>query len=281
MIPEPCLMAAVVLRVAPKIIDAIVDQLRDDPTSLRHCSVVAKGWRKRSLKWLFEAIVIQITADPWSFVQWLGEPTPGIVWGGRIQHLVDIEYPGLRLATKYARELRLVQRPPFMWIVPSLLHPILHRFAMFKNVTSLSLNSLSIHHFNEVDTTKIFGHFFPTVRKLSLEDPRSSARGLLWFILRFRVLDDLSICDPEWDDEESALLVSCSAEMPPFRGELEFLRLHDGSADFVNLLARVPIAFRRISIINCQVPSAQINRLLNRLSPSLASFSMSAWFDSG
>lgn len=72
-------MATVVLRVAPNLINAIVDQLRDDPPSLRHCSVVAKRWRERSLKWLFEAIVLQITADPWSYIQWLEEPVPGTI----------------------------------------------------------------------------------------------------------------------------------------------------------------------------------------------------------
>ena len=161
-----------------------------------------------------------------------------------------------------------------------MLYPILHQFAMFNNVTSLSLNSFSLHHFNEVDITEIFEHFFPTVRKLSLEDLCSSVDALIWFLLRFRVLDDLSICDPEWDDEDNALFVSASAELPPFRGELHFLRLHADSVDFIDLLARIPIAFQQVSVVNCQLPSASINRLLNQLSPSLRVFSMSGWFDS-
>jgi len=74
-------MAMVVLRIAPNLINAIVDQLRDDTPSLRHCSMVAKRWRDRSLKWLFRAIVLHITADPWSYIQWLGEPTPGMFRG--------------------------------------------------------------------------------------------------------------------------------------------------------------------------------------------------------
>lgn len=185
------------------------------------------------------------------------------------------------MATKYARELRLVQRPSFMWIVPFLLYPILHQFAAFDNVTSLSLDSLSIHYFNEADIARIFGHFFPTVRTLNLEDSRFSVGGLLRFILRFRVLDDVSVCDPEWDDEDDVSLVSDSAELPPFRGELHFMGLHPDSVGFVNLLAHVPIAFQRVSVLNCRLPPAPINRLLKRLSPSLTSFSMSGWFDSG
>jgi hypothetical protein len=76
---KPRLMAAMVLRVAPNLINAIVDQLRDDIPSLKRCSKVAKLWRARSSKWLFEAIALRITADPWSYTQWLGEPTPGMI----------------------------------------------------------------------------------------------------------------------------------------------------------------------------------------------------------
>lgn len=159
-----------------------------------------------------------------------------------------------------------------------MLYPILHRFAMFNNVTSLSLDSFSINHFNEVDITGIFRHFFPTVRKLNLDDPRSSANGLIQFLLHFQVLDDFSISDPEWDDEKNAPALPTSAELPPFRGELHLLRLHADSADFIGLLACIPIAFQRVSIVNCKLPSIPINRLLNQLSSNLRAFSISAWF---
>ena len=192
----------------------------------------------------------------------------------------DIGSPGLRLAAEYAQELRLVQRPAFMWIAPFLLYPILHQFAMFTNVTSLSLNCFSIHYFNEDEITEVFEHFFPTVRTLNLEDPRSSVNGLIRFLLHFRVLDDFSVSDPEWDGEDVLPVIPTSAKLPPFRGELYLLRLHADSADFIGLLAHIPIAFRRVLVVSCQLPPAPINRLLNQLSPSLRQFSMSTWFDS-
>lgn len=43
--------------------------------------MVARRWRERSLKWLFEAIVLRITANPCSYIQWLEEPTPGMIQG--------------------------------------------------------------------------------------------------------------------------------------------------------------------------------------------------------
>jgi len=105
--------------------------------------------------------------------------------------------------------------------------------------------------------------------------------GLIRFLLHFRVLDNFSISDPEWDDEDGAPSVSASTEPPPFRGELYLLRLHADSANFIDLLASIPIAFQRVTIVNCRLPAAPINRLLDQLSLSLRTFSMSAWFDGG
>ena len=77
-----CLMATVTIRIAPHLTNEIIDQLQDDTLSLRNCSMVAKSWRDRALKWLFEAVVVQVTArDPWSYLRWLGNPTPGRISG--------------------------------------------------------------------------------------------------------------------------------------------------------------------------------------------------------
>ena len=275
-----CLVAVAVLDAVPNLTNAIIDQLQDDTPSLKHCSMVAKRWRERSLKWLFEAIVLRIASDPWWYVQWLGEPTQGMTRHRSWVTSVDNACLGLRLATKYAHELRLVQRPSFTWIAPVFLYPILHRFAMFDNVTSLSLDSFSVHYFDEVDIVEIFRHFFLTVRKLHLEDPRSTVNGLVWFLFHFQVLDDFSISDPKWD-ETDVPFVSGSVGSPPFRGELHLMGLDTDSADFISLLACIPVAFRRVSVVGCQLPAAPLNRLLNRLSPNLRAFSMSTWFDCG
>jgi len=184
------------------------------------------------------------------------------------------------MVTKYAQELRLVQQPSFMWIIPVFLYPILPQFAMFDSVTSLSFDSFSLHQFDEDDIVEIFGHFFPTVQKLDLGDLRSTVGRLVRFLLHFRVLDDFSISDPKWD-EDDAPLASASVDPPPFRGELYFMGLNADSADFVSLLACIPIAFQRVSVVGCQLPSAPLNRLLNQLSLSLREFSMSTWFDGG
>ena len=184
------------------------------------------------------------------------------------------------MATTHARELRLVQYPTLMWITPHMLHPILPRFTAFRAVTCLSIHLFSVRLFSGVDTQAIFGHFFPTVKELNLEEPRATAKGLHQFICRFLVLDHLSISDPEWEPGNTILAPEVET-VPPLRGTLHFLRLHPDSAKFVDLLARMPVAFRDILFVNCQLPSTPVNRLLRRLSPTLKSFSASAWLSGG
>ena len=283
MAPKSSLMATVAIRVAPNLTDNIVDQLKDDPPTLRQCSLVSKLWRARALKWLFEAIVVQFAADPRSYLRWVEEPMLGTVYDGPRVALgsADARSLGLHLAGIHARELHLVQYQSFMWITPHLLYPILPRLAAFNKITSLSLHSFSIHPFDATDIRTIFRHLFQTVRDLNLEEPHANAASLLGFLSHFKVLDDLSISDPEWDHECGAPSVLGEQTWPPLRGTLHFLRIHEDSAEFINLLADITTALQEISLVNCQLPSALINRLLNRTSSSLKIFSMSAWSYSG
>ena len=165
-----------------------------------------------------------------------------------------------------------------MWITPRILSSIIPRFSAFKNITSLSLHSFSVHHFDDLDIQSCFQHVFATVQKLNLEGPRTTAIDLLLFMCNFRALDDFSISDPEWDHETSGPPAPEVRVLPPLRGTLHLLRVHADSADFVSLLAGLSVAFQRVSLVNCQLPSTTINLLLKRLSSSLKSFSSSSWF---
>ena len=203
---------------------------------------------------------------------------PAVVWRGRIRcspkHTVNnarSDLPiGFHLATTHARELHLVQYPSFMWIRPSMLEPILPRFTTFQSVTSLSFYSLSVRHFEGADIQSIFGHFFQTVRKLVLEDTCATARGLFHFLCNFHALDDLSISNPEWDHEIEVPQAAEASAFPSLHGTLSLRRLGANSADFVGLLAGLSTSFRRIWLVDCQLPSMQINLLLKRLAPSQA-----------
>lgn len=155
-----------------------------------------------------------------------------------------------------------------MWIRPSMLEPILPRFTTFQSITSLSFYSLSVRHFEGADIQSIFGHFFQTVQKLVLEEPRATARGLFHFLRNFHALDDLSISNPEWDHETEVSPAAGARALSSLHGTLSLRRLGADSADFVGLLAGLPASFRRIWLVDCQLPSMQINLLLNRLTPS-------------
>lgn len=168
-----------------------------------------------------------------------------------------------------------------MWITPHLLYPILPRFAAFNKITSLSLHSFSTHPFDAIDTRAIFGHLFQTVQDLNLEEPRATATSFLGFLSHFRVLDDLSVSDPEWDHDSSESSILGAQTWPPLRGTLHFLRIHADSAEFIKLLANIPTAFQEISLTNCRLPSALINQLLDRISSNLKIFSMSTWLRGG
>lgn len=186
----------------------------------------------------------------------------------------------LHSVAAYARQLHLVQYQSLEWITPRLLYPILHQFAAFRNVSSLSLHSLSIELFDAADVKAIFGHFFPTVRSLDLEGPRAKATSLLEFLLHFQALDDLGISDPEWD-HESATPLTGRQVWPPLRGTLHFRGVRADSVEFIDLLTGIPIAFRHVCLVCCQLPPALINQLLDRTSSCLKTFSISTWFRGG
>lgn len=76
--PKISLTAAVVIRVAPNLIDNIIDQLKNDTSTLRECSLVSKVWRVKALRWLFEVIVVRFAANMWSYMQWTREPIAGV-----------------------------------------------------------------------------------------------------------------------------------------------------------------------------------------------------------
>ena len=158
-----------------------------------------------------------------------------------------------------------------------MLYPMLPALSAFRTVTRFSLHSLSVHFFNETDIQAIFGHFFPTVKELNLEEPCAAAGSLHKFICHFAVLDHLTISDPEWELGSESL--DEVETIPPLRGTLHLRGLYADSEEFLDLLARTPAAFQDILFVGCQLPSEPTNRLLRHLSRSLKSFSASTWFN--
>jgi hypothetical protein len=126
-----------------------------------------------------------------------------------------------------------------------MLYPMLPRLSAFRTVTRLSLHSFSVHFFNETDIRAIFSHLFPTVKELNLENPCAVAGSLHKFICHFVVLDHLTISDPEWEPGNEPL--DDVEIVPPLRGTLHLQGFYADSGEFLDLLARTPVAFRGIA----------------------------------
>lgn len=182
-----------------------------------------------------------------------------------------------RIAGYYARTLRLVQYPRMMWIQPRLLIHFSHHFSIFTNVTSLTIDTLPIYLFSQVELQNVFDHFFRTVTELSLESPWSNPHDLIAFLRHFSELDSLTISDPEWVDTRQFLFHPRKAS-PPCKGTLDLIRFDSNSGLFIRLLSRLSLGFKQLSIIDCSLEGSELELLLDRLGENLKSLVISAWF---
>lgn len=163
-----------------------------------------------------------------------------------------------------------------MWLEPQTLRLASPYLSSFRAVTSLSLHSLPVYRFDEEDVNAIFGHFFPTVKKLSLDDPKSSPHGLIRFLSHFSAMENLSVSDPAW--VEQGAVISIVGYTPPFTGKLYLSGFQQNSTPFIRLLSKSPINFRHIIIMNCDWDPLPFSRLLRCMSHSLRFLAVSAWF---
>lgn len=162
-----------------------------------------------------------------------------------------------------------------MWLEPKILRLVSPYLSLFRAVTTLSLHSLPIFHFDEDDVSAVFGQFFPTVKKLNLDDPTSSPRELIHFLCHFSAVENLSISSPEWVERGSS--ISPAGSIPPFTGKLYLSKFQQDSTPFVRLLSKLPMSFRHITVIDCDWDPLPFSHLLRRVSHSLKHLAVSAW----
>lgn len=160
---------------------------------------------------------------------------------------------------------------------PHLLTYFSHHFSVFTNVTSLSIDTLSIYLFSQAELRKVFSNFFQTVTELALENPRSNPHDLIAFLRHFSELESLTISDPEWVEVRRFLFHPRKA-LPPCKGRLNLIGFDRDSGLFVSLFSRLPLGFGQLSIIGCSLEGSEFDLLLDRLGGSLKSLAVSAWF---
>jgi len=110
---------------------------------------------------------------------------------GKLKPLPELYELGLM---PFIRELRAKQpHGTSPWFVPqAFTHRHLHHFSAFTNVHTLRFQSLEIHRFIS-GIELYFGHFSPTLRSITLSEPRCTPRQLSSFLSFFQNLDDIEI----------------------------------------------------------------------------------------
>ena len=152
--------------------------------------------------------------------------------------LIDPNFPGRNLRwpnpLQYMHKLGLLPFVKTFWVHRSnrsdafsskcFNNCTLRQFSALTNVNRLMINNLDIPSFMP-RIRRYFGHFLPTVRELSLKEPKGSRRQIIFFVGLFKHLEDIEFhYDATGFHEESVddpTLIPSFA--PPLRGSLRMV----------------------------------------------------------
>jgi len=193
-------------RLPQEIIRIIIAYITYDTHTLRACTLTCYSWYIAAVPHLHYSLSIE-TRSLDGMVWW---PNPlwymyrlGLLPLVRELHVVDKRfYSGVRLSKRLFN------------------FRVLRPFLTFTNVRELEIAFLDIPSFLP-GIQRYFGHFPPTVRSLTLREPRGSRREIIYFIGLFQYLQDLElrydIAKPEEPADDPTLTPSF---IPPLRGWL-------------------------------------------------------------
>jgi len=146
------------------------------------------------------------------------------------------------------RELQVVgNNYPNFWLSKKLFNfRVLRPFLTFTNVRELEIDFLDIPSFLP-GIQRYFGHFPPTVRSLTLREPRGSRREIIYFIGLFQHLQDLefSYDGAKFEEEPADDPTLTPPFIPPLRGWLTlfcFTRV-DLLKDMIDLFGRIKFRY--------------------------------------
>jgi hypothetical protein len=128
----------------------------------------------------------------------------------------------------------------------------LRYFSALENLQELSIDGLELSSFMPY-IKENFGHF-PTLRSITLENPKASCRQLLYLIGLYPKLQDLKLLyfDPAKEDETTDSLALVPPSKPPLGGwlTLVFCRREEFVKEMIALYGKLP--FRRVNISNVE-----------------------------
>ena len=211
-LPQPVETPPTIPRLPKGVIENIVDHLHDRPMDLQACSLVARGWRAPSQRYLFRKI------------RWTSDTFPG--WRKHIP-------PHSAGLAGYATTLIMVSL-----MEQKKLGPIKRYFTSFRNVTSLTLRNLCFDDpiFDPGKVPVYFGHLKSGLKSLTLINASGSCGKLLSFTSFFPHLNHLTVSRP---GDLVPPDPTIDLTYRPLQGTL-FLRGHlNRHINLITLLARV------------------------------------------
>ena len=189
-----------------EIVEIIIDYLQYDRRSLRACTLTCYSWYIAAVPCLHDTLIVYMGdpnfrwREPISRMHTLGLlPLVKTFWICRGR-----EYSRVELSKK-----------PFNYRFS-------HQFSALTNVQELEIEHLDIPSFMP-GIQRYFCHFLPTVKSLSLTEPRGSRRQIIYFIGLFQHLQDLSVTNDRVIFEEESVddLSLFPSFIPPLDGWLK------------------------------------------------------------
>jgi len=224
-----------------EILEMIIAHLVYDVPSLLACSLTCYSWRVVVAPHLLQTLTIMTSR--WKNMRF--------VWPEPLEHMHRLGLlPSVRKLQVH-ESYGTFHGPEF---TPKRFDSrTLHRFFALTNVQDLEIDYLDIHKLT-LRARRYFKNFLPTLRSLSLKEPKGSRRQLLYFIGLFQYLEDLTLRyryhklrpEPKRDPTLTPLFA------PPLRGRLRMTSTSsvDLLKDMVHLFGG--IRFRYLDLFNVE-----------------------------
>ena len=188
-------------RLPPEIVKMIIACLAYDTPSLRACSLTCYSWYIVTVPHLHYKLYI------------------GDFWGQKYQWPNPLHHMHALGLLPFVRTF-WVRNDPFSQ--KQFNRRTINQFSTLTNVRRLMILSLDIPSFIP-NIRRYFGHFLPSIRELSLREPKGSPRQIIYFIGLFQHLEDLElVCGrPYFQEEQADDLTLTPPFVPPLRGRLK------------------------------------------------------------
>jgi len=194
-------------RLPREVVEEIVSHLVSHPPSLLACTLTCYSWYIAAAPYLHRILITPI---------YFSDGGSGFFWGRPLRRIH--KFGLLPLVNKF-QVLESRRRHEFS---PRRLDSrTLRQFSALTNVQELGIDRLNIPEFMP-SIRRYFGHFLPTLRSLTLREPKGSRRQVIYFIGLFQHLEDLKLLHDAvgFEEEPTGDLTLIPPFAPPLRGSL-------------------------------------------------------------